>query len=240
MARCHALIAVAVAVAAGACGGGGQAPDASIDAPPDVPPGMCSPGLFFTGEIVDWDANDVDFCGVFNARVTLRSAPATTDDTNPNGRFELCVPAAAQNTVDVTPSATASQCVNVTGNYPVRGVMIASQAVINAHGTFSARAMTQARQDALFTQIGQPYSAAKAQLVVHVNGTPRAVSIQSSHAPTQRLSGGTWAAGDTGTDVLFPNVDPGPATITVAGGATGTLTVTLEANAYTYVSVVAN
>jgi hypothetical protein len=138
-------------------------------------------------------------------------------------------------------SASPSRCAAVAGAYPVRGVLIAQQAVIDlGPQSFSARAMTQARQDAMFTQIGQPYSASQAQLVVHVAGTPRAVSISSTHAATQRYNGTAWAAGDTGSYVFFPNVDPGATQITVAGGAVGTGLVTLEAGAYTYVTVLAN
>ena len=67
--------------------------------------------------------------------------------------------------------------------------------------------MTQARQDAMFTQVGQAYSATQAQLVVHVGGTARQVSLSANHAATQRVDGTAWAAGDTGSDVFFPNVD---------------------------------
>lgn len=128
----------------------------------------------------------------------------------------------------------------MTGSYPVSANLVAEQAVIDANGLFSARAMTQARQDAMFAQIGQPYSAIQAQLIVHVGGTPRQVSLSANHAATQRFDGTTWAAGDTGGDVFFPNVDPGSVQVTVTGGAIGTTTLTLEKGAYTYVSVIAN
>jgi hypothetical protein len=238
----HLAIAAQLTALAGlslsACGGGGATQDASID----MPPGSCGANVVFTGDVVDWDATTNNFCGVFNARLTVRGQSAQTDDTNPNGRFELCVPHQAQTPVDVTHSADPSQCLGVNGAYVGRGVLLAEQDVIDASGGFSARALTQARQDAMFTQIGQPYSGSKAQLVVHVNGTPRPVSISASaaHAAVQRFNGTAWAAGDTGSEVFFPNVDPGAVQITVAGGATGAGTVTLEAGAYTYLSVIAN
>jgi hypothetical protein len=236
----HLALAVLLTGLAGlwlpACGGGGATQDASID----MPAGTCGANVVFTGDVIDWDATTDNFCGVFNAKLTVRGQSTQTDDTNPNGRFELCVPRQAQTQIDVTHSADPSQCVAVSGAYVGRGVLIAEQAVIDANGVFSARALTQARQDAMFTQIGQPYSGSKAQLVVHVNGTARAVSISAAHATAQRFNGTAWAAGDTGSDVLFPNVDPGAVQVTVAGGATGAGTVTLEAGAYTYLSVIAN
>lgn len=223
-----------------ACSGGDGKPDAPPDMPIDMPPGSCGTGQFFTGEIIDWDSNNTSFCGVFNSSLTVHGQTSPADTSNPNGRFDLCVPRQAQTAVDVMHSATASQCVGVTGSYPVRAVLVAEQAVIDANGVFSARAMTQKRQDAMFTQIGQTYTATQAQLVVHVGGTPRAVAISSAHAATQQFNGTTWAAGDTGSDVLFPNVDPGSTTVTVAGGAIGATTLVLEAGAYTYLAVIAN
>jgi len=227
-----------VATLVSACGGGSSTPDAPPDTPPDMMASGCGASLLFTGEIVDWDS--VGDCGVANATVTVRGQPAQTDASNFNGRFEVCVPQQGQTTVDVTQSADASRCARVAGAYPVRGVFIADPAVINVNAlSFSARAMTQARQDAMFTQIGQAYSAAKAQLVVHVAGTARAVSISSAHAASQRYDGNNWAAGDTGAYVFLPNVDPGTTTITVTG-AVGPGSVTLEAGAYTYVTMIAN
>jgi hypothetical protein len=231
-------LGAALALAAAACSDGSPTPDASPDTPPDVASG-CGADLLFTGEIVDWDS--IGDCGVASAKVTVRGQPAQTDDSNFNGRFEVCVPHQGQTTVDVTQSATPSRCAQVAGAYPVRGVFIADPAVIDLNAlSFSARAMTQARQDAMFTQIGQAFSAAKAQLVVHVAGTPRVVAISSAHAAAQRYDGSSWAAGDTGAYVFFPNVDPGTAMITVTGGAVGTGAVMLEAGAYTYVTVIAN
>src|SRR6185436_19211440 len=230
--------AAAVMLVAAGCSGGGGTTDASPDTPPDMAT-RCGADLFFTGEIVDWDSNGD--CGVADAAVTVRGQPAQTDMSNFNGRFEVCVPQQAQTVVDVTPSLNASRCAMVGGAYPVRGVFIAEQAVIALNElSFSARAMTQARQDAMFSQIGESYNPASAQLVVHVAGTPRAVSITSSHATNQRYDGSVWAEGNTGSYVLFPNVDPGATTISVAGGAVGTGTVTLEMGAYTYATVIAN
>lgn len=233
--------AVALALALGACGDDGAThKDASPDVPIDTPPGMCGSGMFFTGELIDWDWTLTKACGVFNSTLTVRGQTAPGDTSSPNGRFELCVPRQAQALVDVVHSTSASPCSGVTGSYPVPAVLVAQQAVIDANGLFSARAMTQARQDAMFTQIGTSYDANQAQLVVHVDGTPRPVSISANHDTTQRFDSTAWSAGDTGSDVFFPNVVPGSVQVTVAGGAIGAATVTLEKGRFTYLTVIAN
>jgi hypothetical protein len=228
----------AMLVAAGCSDGGGTTNDASPDTPPDMASG-CGADLFFTGEIVDWDSQGD--CGVADAMLTVRGQPARTDVSNFNGRFEVCVPRQAQTAVDVAHSTSASRCAAVGGAYPVRGIFIAQQAVIAANElSFSARAMTLARQDAMFTQIGEGFNPDLAQLVVRVAGTQRAVSITANHVETQAHNGTTWEPGDTGGYVFFPNVAPGATQLSVAGGAIGTGTITLEAGAYTYVTVIAN
>jgi hypothetical protein len=230
--------AVATLLAAVGCSDGGGTIDASPDTPPDMATG-CGADLFFTGEIVDWDSQGD--CGVADATVTVRGQPARTDMSNFNGRFEVCVPRQAQTSVDVTHSASASRCAAVGGVYPVRGIFIAQQAVIAANElSFSARAMTQARQDGMFTQIGEGYNPALAQLVVRVAGTQRAVSITANHVETQAHNGAAWAPGNIGGYVFFPNVAPGTTQLSVDNGAIGTGMITLEAGAYTYVTVIAN
>ncbi|HEY0479113.1 MAG TPA: hypothetical protein VGD37_16455 [Kofleriaceae bacterium] len=222
-----------------ACGGGGGTPrDAGPDTPIDT--GMCGAGTFFTGEIVDWDSTEAKFCGVFNSSLTVRGQTAPADMSNPNGRFELCVAHQALAAVDVLHGTNQSQCTTPRDVYPVPAVLVAEQAVIDAGGRFSARVMTQHRQDEMFGLIGTGYSAAKAQLVVHVDGPQRQVTIAAAHDTTQKFDGTTWAAGDTGADVFFPNVTPGMTQVTVAGRSVGATTLTLQAGVYTYLTVLAN
>jgi len=76
--------------------------------------------------------------------------------------------------------------------------------VILAGGFWSGRGFTMTRQ---------AVDPAKAQVFVHVNGTPRQVSLAAMHGPAQARMTESWALGDTGQDVFFPDVDP-------AGGAT--------------------
>ena len=243
--RCDRRGVLAVVFAAssalGACSDGNGTPrDATPDMPIDT---MCGAAAFFTGDIIDWDSTDAKFCGVYNSKLTVFGQTSPADTSRPNGRFELCVPRQALTEVDVMHGANQSQCTMPAGVYPVRAVLFAEQAVIDAGGRFSARAMTQQRQDDMFTAIGAAYNPARAQLVVHVDGAQRQVSISAAavHDTTQKFDGAAWAAGDTGSDVFFPNVDPGTVQITVAGNAVGSgVSVALAAGAYTYVAVRAN
>jgi hypothetical protein len=112
--------------------------------------------------------------------------------------------------------------------------------ILGMGGAFSGRNFTTARRDTIFTEVGVAFDPAKAQVHVHVIGTPRAVSIAAAHATTQALST-AWAAGDTGKEVFFPNVDVGggTTTLTVAGGAVGTGEIPLAAGKLTTISVIA-
>jgi len=222
-----------------ACGDdGGKTVDAASDAPADTaidtPTGACGADAAFTGEVIDWDASNATFCGVFGATLTVRGATARTDTTNPNGRFELCLARQPQTVIDVAFSASPSECTTPRDTYPVPAVLIADQSIVNSNMVLSARAMTAMRQTAMFAQVGAPYDAAKGQLVVHTIGTPGAVSITASHGATQAFDGATWTAGDSGSDVFFPNVAPGA---TQVSASNMTFTVTVEAGKYTHLTV---
>lgn len=242
-----AIAAVVLGSGLGACSAGGAKPkDASPDTPVDMAPGMCGADVFFTGEIVDWDSTDAKFCGVFGAKWTVRGDVTRTSTTAPNGRFQLCLSPQAQTIVDIVPPAAGSECPGLAGmamnTYPLQAVVIASDAVIAAGGLYSARAMVQSRITSMFAQIGQPLATDHGQLLVHVNGTPRAITLSAGHDASQRFDGTTWAAGDTGSDVFFPNVvvSGGAVSVTMTGTAVGTGSYTLEPGKLTYLSVIAN
>ena len=141
----------------------------------------------------------------------------------------------------ISPS-TASPCTVPAGTYVLAGIAVADKAVIQAGVVISARAFTTARQTTVFQAVGAAFDPAKAQVFVHVDGTPRAVSIAAAHATTQAVAATTWTAGDTGHDVFFPNVDigGGTTTVSVAGGAVGTGAIPLVAGTITNVTVIAN
>lgn len=219
----------------GACGD-----DAPSDGPftVDIDNGSCGDHINLTGELVDWD-NDTTFCGINNALFQVQG-DGPMDLTSPNGRFEgICVPDQATTLLDVTPATTNSVCTNPPSPYPLAGVLVANRDVIRSGAFYSIRNFTAARRDSFFAAAGFSFAPALAQVFVHVHGTPRAVSIGAMHATAQAVAGTTWAAGDTGHEVFFPNVDPsaGSTMLSVAGGAIGTGMIPLVAGKFTYVTV---
>lgn len=224
----------------GACGGGNGTPH---DAAPDMPPGTCGAEAKLDGEMIDWDSTESAFCGVAGAVWTVRGDASRTKSTPLNGRLEICLAHQAQTVFDVTPSGGSGcpELMNMPMNtYPLAAVAIVPDAVLAAGAKFSVRAMMEIRMGTMSMQIGTPFNLADGQLYVHVDGPARAVSISTRHSPTQRFDGAHWAAGDTGSDVFFPNVgiDTGPVTVSVAGGAIGTGSYTLEGGKMTYLTVV--
>jgi hypothetical protein len=233
--RISLLYLLALCAACHGCGGG----EGNVDATPviDFDNGTCGSDLRFTGEIIDWDA-DASFCGVFDARVVVRDGGPTAN-TAPNGRYDVCVSRDAQVTLaDVTPPAAMSECSNPKSTYPLPMLLVGSRAAIQAGGFNSARLFTVARQATL----GVTLDPAKAHVMVHVEGQQRAVAVAAAHDAAQANAASTWAPGDTGHDVFFPNVDPagGSTLLSVTGGAIGTGTIPLAAGTITEISVLAN
>jgi hypothetical protein len=224
----------------GACGGGNGTPH---DAAADMPPSLCGAEASLSGEMIDWDSITTPFCGVDGAVWTVRGDASRKETTPPNGRLAICLAHQVQTVLDVTPSG-GSQCDGLRdmpmNTYPLAAVAILPDAVLAASARFSVRAMMEIRMASMSTQIGTPFNLADGQLYVHVDGPSRAVSISTRHSPTQRFDGTHWAAGDTASDVFFPNVgvDTGPVTVSVAGGAIGTGSFTLEGGKMTYLTVV--
>jgi hypothetical protein len=246
MLRACLLFALAT-LGLGACNGDDGGDDGGDDAPggggcpidPSFDNASCGDEINFTGELVDWD-NDTAFCGVFDALFQVQGDGAM-DTTGPNGRFALCVPDQAVTLLDVTPAAANSPCTTPASPYPLPGIAVAHRDVIRSGAFFSVRTFTAARRDSFFTQAGFSFAPALAQVLVHVHGTPRAVSIAAAHSPVHAVADRAWAPGDTGHEVFFPNVDPGGGStmLSVAGGATGTGPIPLVAGTFTYVTVCA-
>lgn len=234
--RCLVLATSVTLVLAACSDDGGK--DASVD----IDNGSCGDQVRFTGEYIDWDSGTA-FCGIKDATLEVEGGGAM-DGTAPNGRFDLCLPGANVNTrVNITQPTAASECTQPASTYPMPTILYASKAVIRGGGFFSARSMTVARQTSFFTQIGQPFDAARGQVVVHVNGvTPRAVTLSGDHGAPQVNSGSGWAAGDTGIDVVFPNVaiGSGKAKLSIAGGGLGEGDIPVIAGTITNVALIAN
>lgn len=221
-------------VACGDDGGGGPADAAFV--PVDIDNGSCGDTLRFTGEYVDWDS-DASFCGINDAVVEVEGGFAM-DNTAPNGRFDLCIPNQPVTKLIVTQPTAQSQCTTPASGYTTPTIMVASRMVILAGGFWSGRSFTTARQASFFQQVGQAFDSNKAHVLVHVDGPARPVSIAAAHGPTWAIAGTAWAAGDTGHDVFFPNVDVGTGTTSLTVmNAYGTGDIPLVAGTITNVSV---
>jgi len=217
----------AVLVVVCACSDGAPPRDAST---PDIDNGTCGSLVRFTGEYVDWDSGGA-FCGILGAQFQVQGGGAKST-TAPNGRFDLCVPDAPATLLDITPPATPSECTAPRASYSLPGIAVASKAVIQAGGMWSGRAFVTGKVT---------IDLAKAQVFVHVNGTPRSVSIAAAHGPSLARVNDTWAPGDTGSDVFFPDVDPaGGSTTLSAGTAIGTGSIPLVAGKMTNLAILAN
>ena len=124
-------------------------------------------------------------------------------------------------------------------SYTVPTILWASHDVILGGGFYSARAFTTARQASFFQAIGLTFDATKAQVFVHVDGPQRAVSLAATHDAPQTIVASNWAAGDSGHEVFFPNVDAtgGTTLLIVNGGAIGAGSIPLVAGTITNVSL---
>ena len=215
MKRCLVLIALIAA-----CGDDGH----SVDAGPTT----------VTGELVDMESTDTGFfCGIMGATVTVHGDSSQTVMTNPNGRIENLTIHEARAQLDIMPPAAMSQCSNPPSIYTMPAVMIVDAQVAASGAIISARMPTMA--DAANFSI----DTSKAQVLVHVDGMARAVSITGNHDATKAFNGSTWAAGDTGENVFFPNVDPASGTTLVSmSNSQGTGSVPLVAGSFTFLTIV--
>jgi len=200
-----------------------------------------APDYIFSHEH-DWDSHTM-FCGVKDAVLQVEGQGAM-DSTAPNGRFDLCLPAgAATSRLTVTFAAVNSECTSPKSNYTLPTIIVGNPAVIHAGGFTSARAMTVARQASFFTQIGQTFDPTRGQLFVHVNGVnPKKLTLAGDHGAPQVTTTTGWAAGDTGTEVFFPNVAVGSGTakLTIEGTGIGAGDLPIVAGTLTDVAVISN
>ncbi|HLL24981.1 MAG TPA: hypothetical protein VK427_22760 [Kofleriaceae bacterium] len=207
-----------------------------VDATPviDIDNGSCGDLLHFTGELVDADSTMSAFCGVNNAAFEGGGAMARTA---PNGRFNMCIPRTGETTLTVTPAAAASGCQSAPGTYTLPAIAVANPSTILAGAFWSGRMISMQRMATL------DIDETKAHVMVHVDGAQRPVEIAAAHGTAQAWNGGTWAPGESGSDVLFPNVDVvtsgGSTMLTVVGGAIGTGLVPLQPGKLTLVTVLA-
>ena len=200
----------------------------------DIDNGSCGSMVRFTGEYVDWDSGaetGTTFCGIFGAQLQVQGGGPKGNPTPPNGRFDLCIPDQPVVLLDITPPAAASQCQPQQGTYALPGIAVANKAVIAAGGFWSGRNFVMTRQ---------AVDPTKAQVLVHVNGTPRQVKITAQYASSQARMNDTWSSGDTGEYVFFLDVDPtGGSTDLSMSNAIGAGPIPLVAGKMTNVSMIA-
>ena len=218
--RPSALLVVLLA-ACSACGDdGGTSADAA-------PPDPCAPLMTLKGEYVDWDSGGTGgFLGIFGATYVVRSDASISKITPPNGRLEACIPA-ADGFIDITPAS---------GSGYVAGTIVVNRAAFLAQPEQSYRSFKDTRA----ADFG--FSPSLAHVYVHVVGGSRTVTTAATPGTMQVLTGGTWAPGNTGTDIYLGNIPVSAQTmLTVTGGkVTGPTTIPLSTGAFTYVTLVAN
>jgi hypothetical protein len=230
-----AVLALGLAGCPGPSGTPDAAPDAAADAAVDGPTpdaAPCAGETFLTGEYVDWDSTDSSFAGIAFATFQIEgdSNPAHMDQSSPNGRIEMCIPGTGRALIAVTSG---------TGDDHLAGHFIADPAVFADGRFFSLRGLTPTRAGTFFTDNGLTYDAGKGQLLVNETGTAAALSLTGATSDTVLASddGVTWAAGDTGTYVLFPNVVV-TGTPAIAGAATGAGDVPIQIGELTMTAVI--
>ncbi|MBP6840048.1 MAG: hypothetical protein KA190_22315 [Kofleriaceae bacterium] len=214
-----ALAALALTVGPFAAGCSDDAPaevdaaaataDAAVDAT-SVDAGRCGADVFFTGETIDWGSSTAMFRGVFDARWTLRGQPSVTATTAPNGRIELCVPA-ADGVLDLDAPA----------QY-LDGLAVLDLDLINSTtpAFFSARSFMSPGVAANFylDEVGGPFDVAKGHVLAYAAVDVAAgLALDHPHAAEiGTLDGTTWATG-AGRWTLFPNVDIGDGNAVLTG-----------------------
>jgi hypothetical protein len=218
-----------IAVLLGACGDDGNHADAAHN----NGDGLCGADDYYTGEIIDWDTPS---CGVNIARLTVHTDTARTDVTSPNGRWELCIKPAPMTLIDVAPPAGASQCASH-GLYQLAGTAVAYEQIISAGTTQSYRMIGMDQVASQFPT----FDGGLALVFVHVEGTQHAVTVSGTHDNPIAWNGTAWAPGDTGVNVVFPNVSGTSTMVGVASGsAIGTGAIPLTAGQFTYVTIAGN
>ncbi len=244
-------LVIAVGGLSGCGNGGGGGVDARADAAevadaaPDGAPDAferCPGQTLFTGEYIDWDSSVSNFHGVADGTVTDVTDSSRTDQTSPNGRWEVCVPSATDGLFSFTQ----------TDYLPLLYTMNADSIAI---GIPTVRGLTPARADELFSAMGGPTrDTGKAQLMIDVRRYPADTPVEGATVNIgSTLNDGAWARDATagltasatttaGGLIWFINVNTTPAqlgdvgrevqiTVTPPGGTTcvGPATVHVEA-----------
>ena len=198
--------------------------DAEIDAPPDG--GRCGADFFLTGEQQDWDSTQTNFDGVDGAAWTVRGQPSRTATTAPNGRIELCIPA-APSLVDI--------------DHPeyVDGLFVVEPAVFQSPGQFFflVKGIRTTRSTTFYTELGLTFDDSRGHLLVQKQGTavPLTLAAGGTAFAVDDQNDTSWTAGNSGGLVLFANVPVGATTL--AGATVGPASIPIEAGKLTITTV---
>jgi hypothetical protein len=238
----RSVLASVLLAAIVACGGGDDTGKKDAMTPVDAgPDAFCGNDFFYTGEYVDWDSSANAFLGIFNATLSVEGDTTTRNMTHtpPNGRFLLCVTNGTDPVMDLTPDPTDGGSDGSDVYLP--GVALAKHQVLGTGSLTSMRSMRMSRVATMFEQIGSAYDPAKGQLFVHQTNTLGELSITGGHAPTQAYgSSESWAEGDIGSYVFFPNVETTTVQLTSAeSAAVGTGSYAVAPGKITYVELTA-
>lgn len=196
----------------------------------DVPAGPCGAQRQVTGELVELDSTPAAFVGINNATLTQRGGVAT-DETPPNGRFDMCVASTTSYVFDINAPATHVDAIAYFEVEALQARMI------------SFRLWTPARAATFYTSLGLTYDPAKAHVLVFLAGDRSNLTLSGGSHDTPQAGNDdaspgtyTWAAGASGRYVLFPNVNPAASQVMVIGDLSGAHTVPVESGKITLVA----
>jgi len=238
MGRASALIACLVA----GCGSSGHLAvdggpgDAGVDSAIDAD----LRNYDVAGVYLDWDSTAASPCPIVGATWTVYFGGGRTGTTDATGAFTVLL-ASYLARIDVEQPHLPSSCTTPPSTYDLTQSAIIPGVIHDAGGHPVIRSLTSARAVTFYAAIGAPFQAARGQLLVHLDGPARSVALSAPHDAVQAFDGQAWAAGDTGSDVFFPNVDVTNGiwpTVTVAGHPIGAGSLELPPGTITSITVI--
>jgi hypothetical protein len=192
------------------------------------------------GVYLDWDSTPAAPCPIAGATWTVYFGGGRTGITDATGAFTVQL-ASYLARIDVAQPQSPSACTAPPSTYSLPESAILPRVLHESGGHPVVRGLTAARAATFYAAIGAPFQATRGQLLVHLDGPARQVALSAPHDAVQAFDGQAWAAGDTGSDVFFPNVDVASGvwpTVTVSGTAIGTGSLELPPGTITAITVI--
>lgn len=194
------------------------------------------------GIYLDWDSTAVAPCPIAGATWTVYFGGGRIGTTDASGAFTVQL-ASYLARIDVEQPHLPSACTTPPSPYALPESAIIPAVIHYAGGHPIIRSLTSARATTFYAAIGAPFQATRGQLLVHLDGPARSVALSAPHDAVQAFDGQAWAAGDTGSDVFFPNVDVTNGiwpTVTVSGNTIGAGSLELPPGTITSITVITN